>query len=290
MHRGQDHPAAGQVLGHHRPNPRAGGVQRAIGSSSSHSGRGLASSRARARRGAGRPTGGAPPGPAGGRGRAPRRAPARGLRPAGPQALEHSSSQAVRVDFRPSWWPTRCRARRATCRPRAVRPRRSDRASAGASGRPRRAAGWSCPPRCARSARHGLAGRERQIQPRKQPPFAPRKGQALMRIVLNIGSRTLARPCALPVSMKVLLENLLRNEDGVGHEADLKAVAAWLEQQGRGRARDQLPPGPRADAGLHRRSRRRRPGRHARRHGRARRRPEPRSTRWSPSTWSSTTR
>ena len=37
----------------------------------------------------------------------------------------------------------------------------------------------------------------------------------------------------LPVSMKVLLENLLRNEDGhsVGPD-DLKAVAAWLESRG----------------------------------------------------------
>jgi len=37
----------------------------------------------------------------------------------------------------------------------------------------------------------------------------------------------------LPISMKVLLENLLRNEDGdsVG-EADLKAVAAWLVNKG----------------------------------------------------------
>ncbi len=37
----------------------------------------------------------------------------------------------------------------------------------------------------------------------------------------------------LPRSMKVLLENLLRNEDGVSvTEADLKAVAAWLENRG----------------------------------------------------------
>jgi aconitate hydratase len=37
----------------------------------------------------------------------------------------------------------------------------------------------------------------------------------------------------LPVSMKVLLENLLRNEDGVGtSEADLKAVAAWVDNKG----------------------------------------------------------
>ena len=37
----------------------------------------------------------------------------------------------------------------------------------------------------------------------------------------------------LPVSMKVLLENLLRNEDGVSvGEDDLKAVAAWLDNRG----------------------------------------------------------
>ena len=37
----------------------------------------------------------------------------------------------------------------------------------------------------------------------------------------------------LPISMKVLLENLLRNEDGdsVGAE-DLKAIAAWLDNKG----------------------------------------------------------
>ena len=37
----------------------------------------------------------------------------------------------------------------------------------------------------------------------------------------------------LPVSMKVLLENLLRNEDGVTvGEADLKAFATWVENRG----------------------------------------------------------
>ena len=37
----------------------------------------------------------------------------------------------------------------------------------------------------------------------------------------------------LPRSMKVLLENLLRNEDGVSVTAeDLKAVAAWVENKG----------------------------------------------------------
>ena len=35
----------------------------------------------------------------------------------------------------------------------------------------------------------------------------------------------------LPRSMKVLLENLLRNEDGVSvTEADLRAVAAWIDR------------------------------------------------------------
>ena len=37
----------------------------------------------------------------------------------------------------------------------------------------------------------------------------------------------------LPVSMKVLLENLLRHEDGLSvNEADLKAVANWLNNKG----------------------------------------------------------
>ncbi|HWT51962.1 MAG TPA: aconitate hydratase AcnA, partial [Caulobacter sp.] len=43
----------------------------------------------------------------------------------------------------------------------------------------------------------------------------------------------LAGTSSLPVSMKVLLENLLRNEDGVSvSEDDLKAVAAWLSNKG----------------------------------------------------------
>ena len=43
----------------------------------------------------------------------------------------------------------------------------------------------------------------------------------------------LAGTASLPVSMKVLLENLLRNEDGVSvNEDDLKAVAAWLQNKG----------------------------------------------------------
>ncbi|WP_184715132.1 aconitate hydratase AcnA [Caulobacter sp.] len=43
----------------------------------------------------------------------------------------------------------------------------------------------------------------------------------------------LAGTSSLPISMKVLLENLLRNEDGVSvAEDDLKAVAAWLQNKG----------------------------------------------------------
>src|SRR5258708_10836307 len=37
----------------------------------------------------------------------------------------------------------------------------------------------------------------------------------------------------MPVTMKILLENLLRNEDGVSvREDDLKAIAAWLDNRG----------------------------------------------------------
>ena len=44
----------------------------------------------------------------------------------------------------------------------------------------------------------------------------------------------LAGVSRLPVSMKVLLENLLRNEDGDSvSEADLKAVAAWIDNRGK---------------------------------------------------------
>ena len=58
-----------------------------------------------------------------------------------------------------------------------------------------------------------------------------------------------------------------------------------LGRRRRAERRDPLPAGPRADAGLHRRARRRRPRRDAGRDGRDRRRRRPRSTRWSTSTW-----
>ena len=78
----------------------------------------------------------------------------------------------------------------------------------------------------------------------------------------------------LPFCMKVLLENLLRFEDGrTVTKADIEAIAAWLDNTRQGREGDRLPPGPRADAGLHRRAGGRRSRRHARRHEDARRRP-----------------
>ena len=78
----------------------------------------------------------------------------------------------------------------------------------------------------------------------------------------------------LPFSMKVLLENLLRYEDGrTVTKADIEAVVPLARQPGQGGKRDRLPPRPGPDAGLHRRSGRRRPRGHARRHEEPRRRP-----------------
>ena len=89
----------------------------------------------------------------------------------------------------------------------------------------------------------------------------------------------------LPYSMKVLLENLLRFEDGNSVTVDdIKADRRLAEGQAL-RPRDRLPPGPRADAGLHRRARRGRPGGHARGHGQAGRRSRRRSIRSRRSTW-----
>ena len=71
----------------------------------------------------------------------------------------------------------------------------------------------------------------------------------------------------LPFSLKVLLENLLRNEDGVAVRAeDVEALARW--DAAAEPPRDRLHARPRAHAGLHRRARRRRPRRDARRDGR----------------------
>ena len=75
----------------------------------------------------------------------------------------------------------------------------------------------------------------------------------------------------LPYSLKVLLENVLRLEDGESVTARRRRDDRHLGRDGRAERRDPLPAGPRADAGLHRRARGRRPGGDARRDGRARR-------------------
>ena len=69
----------------------------------------------------------------------------------------------------------------------------------------------------------------------------------------------------LPFSLKVLLENLLRTEgNGSVDAADIEALAE-LGRQGAAEQGDRLHARARADAGLHRRPRRRRSGRDARR-------------------------
>ena len=67
----------------------------------------------------------------------------------------------------------------------------------------------------------------------------------------------------LPYSLKVLLENLLRTEDGANITADhIRALAAW-DPAGRAGHRDPVHAGARDHAGLHRRPVHRGPGHHA---------------------------
>ena len=77
----------------------------------------------------------------------------------------------------------------------------------------------------------------------------------------------------LPYTLRVLLENVLRREDGVTVTAKRRRGGGRLGRRRRAVAGDQLQPGPRPAAGLHRRACRRRPGRDARGDGRPRRRP-----------------
>ena len=77
----------------------------------------------------------------------------------------------------------------------------------------------------------------------------------------------------LPFSMKVLLENLLRFEDGEDRHPRRPPGDGRLAEGAEDRPRDPVPPGARADAGFHRRSGGRRPRRDARRDEAARRRP-----------------
>ena len=77
----------------------------------------------------------------------------------------------------------------------------------------------------------------------------------------------------LPFSLRVLLENLLRHEDGThGQEDRYRRLRRLAEERRQVDQGDQLPAGARADAGLHRRAGGGRPRRHARRHGHAGRR------------------
>ena len=94
----------------------------------------------------------------------------------------------------------------------------------------------------------------------------------------------------LPFSLKVLLENLLRFEDGRTVTADDIRAVARMAEEALLRPRDRLPAGARADAGFHRRAGGGRPRRHARRHDPSRRRPAQASIRWCRSTSSSTIR
>ena len=70
----------------------------------------------------------------------------------------------------------------------------------------------------------------------------------------------------LPASLKVLLENLLRNEDGVTvTQDDIKAFAGWLTDKGSAKHEIAYRPARVFDAGLHRSACCCRLSRHARR-------------------------
>ena len=92
------------------------------------------------------------------------------------------------------------------------------------------------------------------------------------------------------MTVKILLENVLRNAGGGVVREDDVARAGGLAAARRRRGRDPVHARARPAAGLHRRARGRRPRRHARRDGRPRRRPGDESTRSCRPTWSSTTR
>ena len=78
----------------------------------------------------------------------------------------------------------------------------------------------------------------------------------------------------LPFSLRILLENLLRNEDGKSVKAaDIRALCAW-DPAAEPSQRDRVHAGARAAAGLHRRARGGRPGGDARGDEGAGRRPD----------------
>ena len=93
--------------------------------------------------------------------------------------------------------------------------------------------------------------------------------------VYRLDALTSGHVARLPFSLKVLLENLLRHEDGrTVTQEDIAALAAW-DPKAPPDMRGAVPAGARAPAGLHGRAVRRRPRRDARRHQDARRRPAP---------------
>ena len=94
----------------------------------------------------------------------------------------------------------------------------------------------------------------------------------------------------LPFSLKILLENLLRTEDGANVTADhVRALAGW-DPKAEPDTEIQFIPGPGHHAGPDRGARRGRPGRHARGAWPLLAATRRRSTRSSRSSWSSTTR
>ena len=100
------------------------------------------------------------------------------------------------------------------------------------------------------------------------------------RSVLQVGDRSYTifrldaldkngiRTTHLPFSLRILLENLLRTEDGKTVTADDVRALAGLERGYGPDPGDRLQPQPRAPAGFHRRARRGGSGRHARRRAR----------------------
>ena len=102
-----------------------------------------------------------------------------------------------------------------------------------------------------------------------------------------LGAEKVAR---LPYSLKILLENLLRFEDGVNvTRADIEALLNW-DPKAAAVVRDLVHAGARDHAGLHRRAGDRRSGGDARGHDAPRRQSPTRSIRWRRPSWSSTTR
>ena len=114
----------------------------------------------------------------------------------------------------------------------------------------------------------------------KTDPFAARdtfktgSGTAGIYRLSKLEDAGLGNIAALPYSIRVLLESLLRNCDGYEVTEDDVQGARRLERRRAGAGRDPVQAGPRRAAGFHRRAVRRRSGRDARRDAAARRRSE----------------